>query len=189
MKLVLLEKIDRLGKMGDVVTVKPGYGRNFLLPKKKALRATEENIAYFEKERAALESQSKDLETKAEGTKKLIDGQVFLVARQSSEAGHLYGSVTTRDVAEIASTKVEGLNRHHVLLEAPIKNSGVHVITLRLHPEVTANITLSIAPSEEEAKAQMEKKPEEKKEKVAKAPEAKKAEETPAEEADATPEA
>ena len=164
MQVVLLEKIERLGKMGDVVTVKPGYARNFLLPKQKALRATEENIAYFEKERAVLEAQSKDLQTKAEGTKKIVDGQVFLVARQSSEAGSLYGSVTTRDIAEIVSTKVEGLNHHNVVLEAPLKSSGVHVVTLRLHPEVFATVTLSIAPSEEEAKAQMEKKSEKKEE-------------------------
>ena len=174
MQVVLLEKIERLGKMGDLVTVKPGYARNFLLPKKKALRATDENIAYFEKERAVLEAQSKDLQTKAEGTKKLVDGQVFLVARQSSEAGSLYGSVTARDIADIVSTKVSGLNHHQVVLEAPLKATGIHVITLRLHPEVLAKVTFSIAPSEEEAKAQMEKKPEAKKEAAPKA--AKKAE-------------
>lgn len=181
MQVVLLEKIERLGKMGDVVAVKPGYARNFLLPKKKALRATEENIAYFEKERAALEAQSKDMQTKAEGMKKLIDGQVFLVARQSSEAGSLYGSVSARDIAEIVSTKVEGLNHHNVVLEAPLKSTGVHVITLKLHPEVFATVTLSIAPSEEEAKAQMAKKPEKKKEEAPKV-------EAPAVEAEASAE-
>lgn len=172
MKIVLLEKIERLGKMGDVVTVKPGYARNFLLPKKKALRATEDNIAYFEKERAALEARSKDLETKAEGIKKMIDGQVFFVPRQSSEAGSLYGSVNARDVADIVKSKIESINHHHVVLEAPIKSSGVHQVPLKLHPEVFASVTLSIAPSMEEAKAQMEKKPEKKKEeaKVEEAP-------------------
>ena len=183
MKVVLLEKIDRLGKMGDVVTVKNGYGRNYLLPKKKALRATEENIAYFEKERAVLEAQSKDLQTKAEGKKKLIDGQAFLLARQCSEAGSLYGSVTTRDVAEVIKGKVAGLTHNNVMLEQPIKASGVHVVTLSLHPEVQANITLSIAPSEEEAKAQLEKKSEKKTEK--KAEETPKAEDAPQEESQA----
>lgn len=158
MKVVLLEKIDRLGKMGDVVTVKPGFARNFLLPKKKALRATDENIAYFEKERAAFEAESKDLATKAEGLKKTLDGQMFFVVRQSSEAGNLYGSVTARDIAALVQAKAPSVNHHQVVLEAPLKLAGVHSVTVRLHPEVTTSVIVSIAPSEEEAKNQTVKK-------------------------------
>jgi large subunit ribosomal protein L9 len=158
MKVVLLEKIDRLGKMGDVVTVKPGFARNFLLPKKKALRATDDNIAYFEKERAVLEAQSKDLATKAEGLKKLLEGKAFFVVRQSSDAGGLYGSVTTRDIAALVHAVDSTVNHHQVVLDAPIKSSGVHTVTLRLHPDVKTSIVVSIAPSEEEAKNQTVKK-------------------------------
>jgi len=163
MQVILLERIERLGKMGDVVAVKPGYARNFLLPQKKALRATNEAIAEFEKKRAVLEVQSKDLAIKAEGMKKMIDGQVFLIARQASEAGSLYGSVSGRDIADVVGQKLEHITRHHVVLETPIKTTGVYTITLRLHPEVLASITVSIAPSEEEAKGLLEKKAAEKK--------------------------
>jgi large subunit ribosomal protein L9 len=157
MQVILLERIERLGKMGDVVDVKPGYARNFLLPQKKALRATNEAIAEFEKKRAVLEMQSKDLALQAEGMKKTIDGQVFLVARQCSEAGSLYGSVSARDIADVVSQKLEHLTRHHVVLETPIKTTGVYAIALRLHPEVLASVTVSIAPSEAEAKSLLEK--------------------------------
>lgn len=155
MQVVLLEKIERLGKMGDVVNVKPGYARNFLLPKKKALRATEGNIAYFEKERAVLEAQSKDLAVKAEGMKKMIEGQSFIIIRQASESGSLYGSVTSRDIAEVVQEKISNVTRHHVVLDMPLKIAGIHYITLKLHPEVMASIVISIAPSEEEAKSQL----------------------------------
>jgi large subunit ribosomal protein L9 len=178
MQLILLERIERLGKMGDVVTVRPGYARNFLLPQKKALRATAEAIAEFEKKRAVLELQSKDLAVKAEGTKKMIDGHVFLLARQASDAGHLYGSVSARDIADVVSQKLDHITRHHVVLEAPIKSTGVYTIKLRLHPEVLATITLSIAPSEEEAKELLEKTLTEKKDaEKQKASKAKKAKE------------
>lgn len=179
MKVVLLEKIERLGKMGDVVTVKPGFARNFLLPKKKALRATDDNIAYFEKERAVLEAQSKDLATKAEGLKKILDGKAFYIVRQSSDAGHLYGSVTARDIAALVQSAAP-VHHHQVVLDAPIKSSGIHSVTLRLHPEVITSIIVSIAPSEEEAKNQTVKK-EKKVEKPKEASVEPKVEETPAE--------
>ncbi len=157
MQVILLERIERLGKMGDVVDVKPGYARNFLLPQRKALRATKEAIADFEQKRAVLEMQSKDLALQAEGMKKMIDGQVFLVARQCSEAGSLYGSVSARDIADVVSQKLEHITRHHVILETPLKTTGVYAIALRLHPEVLASVTVSIAPSEAEAKNLLEK--------------------------------
>jgi large subunit ribosomal protein L9 len=189
MQVILLERIERLGKMGDVVDVKPGFARNFLLPQRKALRATKEAIAEFEKKRAVLEMQSKDLALQAEGMKKTIDGQVFLVARQSSEAGSLYGSVSARDIADVVSQKLEHITRHHVVLETPIKTTGVYAIALRLHPEVLASVTVSIAPSEAEAKNLLEKHAAEKKEsdKQKASPKPKKAkeseEELPSEEA------
>jgi large subunit ribosomal protein L9 len=164
MQVVLLERIERLGKMGDVVTVKPGYARNFLLPQNKALRATKANIEVFEKQRADLEAQSKDLQTKAEGMKKKMDGHVMIIARQSSEAGVLFGSVTTREIAGILSEKFEGVTRHKIILDAPIKAVGIHEVPVQLHPEVRTTVKISIAPSEEEAQAQLVKKQEPKKE-------------------------
>ena len=162
MQVVLLERIERLGKMGDVVTVKPGYARNFLLPKSKALRATKENISFFEKQRAELESKSKDLQTKAEGMKKKIDGHILILARSSSDAGVLFGSVTTREIAGLLSEKFDNVTRHQVILSAPIKAKGVHEVPVQLHPEVRAFIKVSIALSEEEAQAQLVKKSEQK---------------------------
>ncbi len=164
MQVVLLERIQRLGKMGDVVTVKPGFARNYLLPQNKALRATKQNIEIFEKQRAELESQSKDLQTKAEGMKKKIDGHIMVMARQSSDAGVLFGSVTTREIAGLLSEKFDTITRHQVVLDAPIKTRGVHDVPVQLHPEVRTTVKISIAPSEEEAHAQLAKKAESKKE-------------------------
>lgn len=167
MQVVLLERIERLGKMGDVVTVKPGFARNFLLPQNKALRATKENIAFFEKQRAELEAQSKDLQTKAEGMKKKIDGYALTLARQSSDAGVLFGSVTTREIAGLLSEKFDSITRHQIMIDAPIKARGIHEVPVQLHPEVRATIKISIALSEEEAQTQLTKKTEQKEEKKA----------------------
>ena len=167
MQVVLLERIERLGKMGDLVTVKPGFARNFLLPQNKALRATKENIAFFEKQRAELEAQSKDLQTKAEGMKKKIDGHTIILARQSSDAGVLFGSVTTREIAGLLSEKFDSITRHQIVLDAPIKARGVHEVPVQLHPEVRTSVKISIAPSEEEAQTQLVKKQEPKEEKKA----------------------
>lgn len=157
MKIVLLERIERLGKMGDVVTVANGFARNFLLPKKKALRATVENIEYFQKERAKLEAASHDLQIRAEGVAKKIADLKLIIIRQSSESGILYGSVTTRDVAKEMAHHGTSISHSHVRIQHPIKTIGVHRIAIQLHPEVSQEIVLSIAPSVEEAQAQLEK--------------------------------
>lgn len=152
MKVVLLERIEKLGRMGDVVSVKDGFGRNYLLPQKKALRATAENIAYFENQRAALEEKSKDLQTQAEGLAKKIEKVKLLVIRQASEAGQLYGSVTGRDIAKYLAEKSITITHSQVRIDTPVKTVGVYDIKLALHPEVSTFVTISIAPSEEEAK-------------------------------------
>ncbi len=153
MKIVLLERIEKLGKMGDVIDVKDGFGRNYLLPQKKALRATKDNIAYFEKQKATLQEQSKDLQTKAEGIAKKIGAVELIMIRQSSEAGNLYGSVSSRDIVKGLQEKEITINHTMVRIEKPVKMVGVHEIKLILHPEVTAFVKISIAPSEEEALA------------------------------------
>ena len=153
MKIVLLERVEKLGKMGDVINVKDGFGRNYLLPQKKALRATKDNIAYFEKQKATLQAQSKDLQTKAEGIAKKISGVELIMIRQSSEAGNLYGSVSSRDIVKGLEEKEIMINHTMVRIEKPVKMVGVHEIKLILHPEVTTFIKISIAPSEEEALA------------------------------------
>ncbi len=153
MKIVLLERIEKLGKLGDVVTVKNGYARNYLIPQKKALRATNENISIFENQRAEYEAQSLDLQTKAEAlAKKLTDVKLLLV-RQASESGILYGSVSSRDVAkEVEAHHGVALSHAQVKMAHPLKVSGVHEVALQLHPEVSLKIIISIAPSLEEAK-------------------------------------
>ncbi|UNM06133.1 MAG: 50S ribosomal protein L9 [Holosporaceae bacterium] len=153
MKIVLLERVEKLGKMGDVINVKDGFGRNYLLPQKKALRATKDNIAYFEKQKATLQAQSKDLQTKAEGIAKKISGVELIMIRQSSEAGNLYGSVSSRDIVKGLEEKEIMINHTMVRIEKPVKMVGVHEIKLILHSEVTTFIKISIAPSEEEALA------------------------------------
>ncbi len=157
MKIVLLERVEKLGKMGDVVSVANGYARNFLLPKKKALRATSESLAYFEKERARLEAASKDLEVKAQALAQKIGPLKLLLVRQSSESGMLYGSITSRDISKELLNEDIAVAHGQVILAGPLKASGIHRVTLRLHPEVTHEITVSVAPSLEEAKAQLEK--------------------------------
>ena len=157
MKIVLLERIERLGRMGDIVTVANGFARNFLLPKKKALRATTENIEYFQKERAKLEAVSQDLQTRAEGVAKKIADLKIILIRQSSESGILYGSVTTRDVAKEMALHGTVIQHSQVRIHHPIKTIGVHRILIQLHPEVGQEIIVSIAPSIEEAQAQLVK--------------------------------
>ncbi|MFN7662292.1 MAG: 50S ribosomal protein L9 [Alphaproteobacteria bacterium] len=156
MKVVLLERIEKLGRMGDVVSVKDGFGRNYLLPQKKALRATAENIAYFENQRAALEEKSKDLQTQAEGLAKKIEKVKLLVIRQASEAGQLYGSVTSRDIAKYLAEKSISITHAQVRIDTPVKTVGVYDIKLALHPEVSTFVKISVAPSEEEAKKLLE---------------------------------
>lgn len=156
MKVVLLERIEKLGRMGDVVSVKDGFGRNYLLPQKKALRATAENIAHFEKQRAVLEEKSKDLAVRAEGVAKKIEKIKLLIVRQSSEGGQLYGSVTSRDIAKYLEEQNVTIVHSQVRIDTPIKMVGVYDVRLMLHPEVSVFLKISVAPSEEEAKKLME---------------------------------
>ena len=153
MKIVLLERVEKLGKMGDVLTVKNGYGRNYLLPQKKALRATAENIAHFEKQKATLQAESKELQTKAEGIATKIEKIELIMIRQASQAGNLYGSVSSRDVAKALEEKGAHINHSMVKIESPIKMIGVHKVKIILHPEVITHVAISIAPSEDEADA------------------------------------
>ena len=151
MNLILLERVPKLGQMGDVVKVKPGFARNFLLPQKKALRATKDNIAYFESQRKVLEAQNLERRQDAEkvGTK-IGDLKVILI-RQASEALQLYGSVTSRDIADGAAAAGVKVERSQVELDKPIKLLGAHKIKVHLHPEVTIEITVVVARSPDEA--------------------------------------
>ena len=153
-QVVLLERVDNLGQMGDVVAVRPGYARNFLLPQKKALRATKQNIAQFEAQRKALETANASKRTDAEALAKKMDGTKVVIIRQAAEAGQLFGSVTTRDIAEAAATAGFKVERTQVQLNQAFKMIGLFPVTIALHPEVKVQITLNIARSDEEAKVQ-----------------------------------
>lgn len=154
MEVVLLERVAKLGQMGEVVNVKQGYARNFLLPQGKALRATPANLKRFEAERAQLEA--RNLEAKGEAAKVAakLDGQAFVVIRSASDGGALYGSVTTRDIADAATAGGFSLDKRQVELNAPIKELGLHDVTVTLHPEVDATIVVNVARSAEEAAMQ-----------------------------------
>lgn len=154
MEVILLEHIEKLGKMGDKVTVKTGYARNYLLPQKKALRATDANIAYFEAQRAAWELHNQELLGKAAELAASLNGFNAVLIRQAAETGQLYGSVTIRDIS--AAIKEAGYNveRRYIYLEKPIKDLGIYQIKLNLHPEVTQTILVNVARSSEEAKKQ-----------------------------------
>ncbi len=154
MKIILLERVAKLGQMGEVVTVKDGHARNFLLPQGKALRATDGNIAQFEGRKAVLETRNAETRTEAETAAGKLDGQSFVVIRSASDAGALYGSVTTRDAAEAATAGGFEVARGQVVLDRPIKELGLHAVSVVLHPEVTAKITLNVARSPEEAELQ-----------------------------------
>lgn len=153
-EVILLEKVGRVGQIGSVVKVKPGYARNYLLPRKKALRATKENLAFFESQRAQIEAANADARAKAETQAKTLDGRKFVLIRQASEVGQLFGSVAVRDVAEQLKNAGFMVERQNVLLPAPIKTIGIFNIPVQLHSEVTATITLNIARTEDEAKVQ-----------------------------------
>ncbi len=154
MEVVLLERVEKLGQMGDVVNVKDGYARNYLLPQSKALRATKTNLAHFETQRAQLEARNLELKKEAEAVAEKLDGNQFIVIRSASEAGSLYGSVTTRDVAEAATEGGYTVDRRQVVLDRPVKELGLHGIKVVLHPEVSADITVNVARSAEEAELQ-----------------------------------
>jgi large subunit ribosomal protein L9 len=151
MEVILLERIARLGQMGDVVRVKDGFARNFLLPRGKALRATDENRTRFEKMKSELEARSLTLKTEADQVAVKLDGKSFTVLRQASEAGQLFGSVSPRDLIALLADGGFRLNRNQVALNAPIKTIGQHKVPIALHPEVEVSISVVVARNEDEA--------------------------------------
>jgi large subunit ribosomal protein L9 len=154
MQVILMERVAKLGQMGDVVNVKQGFARNFLIPTGKAMRASAANIAAFDAQKAQLEARNLETKAEAEALAAKLDGQQFIVIRSASDAGSLYGSVTTRDAAEAASEAGFSLDKKQVALMAPIKDLGIHNLSVRLHPEVEAKIKLNVARSVEEAELQ-----------------------------------
>ena len=154
MQVILLERVAKLGQMGEVVNVRDGFARNFLLPQGKALRASEANIARFEADKAQLEARNLETRKEAERLAERIDGTAHVVIRQASDGGALYGSVTNRDVAEAATAGGVSVERRQVVLEGPIKTLGLHQVSVVLHPEVTATITVNVARSTQEAELQ-----------------------------------
>ena len=154
MQVILLERVSKLGQMGDVVDVKPGYARNFLLPQGKAKTASETNIAAFEKQKSQLEAQNLETKKEADALQGKLDGQTFIVIRSASDSGALYGSVSPRDAAEVATSEGFSINRKQISLVKPIKELGLHEMSVVLHPEVTATIVLNVARSNEEADLQ-----------------------------------
>jgi large subunit ribosomal protein L9 len=154
MQVVLLERIGRLGQMGDVVKVKDGYARNFLLPKGKALRATKTNLAQFETQRAQLEANNLELKKEADAVAVKLNGKSFIALRQASDSGQLYGSVSTRDIADLITEGGFTVARSQILLDRPIKSLGRHPVRVGLHPEVIASVSVNVARTLEEAERQ-----------------------------------
>ncbi len=152
MEIILLERIEKLGAMGDVVNVKPGFARNFLLPQEKALRATKANLARFEAEREYLEARNAENREKAVEAGQGVDGSDVIIIRNAGDTGQLYGSVSARDIAEELESK--GVKRNMVVLEQPIKALGIHDVKVRLHPEVTVSVTVNVARTKDEAERQ-----------------------------------
>ncbi len=154
MKVVLLERVENLGAIGDVVTVKDGFARNFLLPRDKALRATSRNLEKFELDRAAIEQRNEKNKADAQKIADKIDGQTYVMIRQAGETGQLYGSVAGRDVAEAVQAEGGKVERSQVVLNTAIKTLGVHDVLVRLHAEVTATVKINVARSADEAERQ-----------------------------------
>ena len=154
MQVILLERIGRLGQMGDVITVKDGFARNFLLPQGKALRATEANRKHFDTVRAQLEARNLQLKSEAEGVSAKLNGKSFIVIRQAGDTGQLYGSVSTRDIADAVTEGGFSIERRQVMLDRPIKSLGVHAVRIQLHGEVEPHITVNVARSPDEAARQ-----------------------------------
>ena len=152
--VILLERVEKLGQMGQVVKVRPGFARNYLLPQKKALRATKENLAYFETQKSQLEAQNLARRGDAEQVAKKLDGIAVLVIRQAGESGQLYGSVTARDIAEAVTKAGFTIARGQVVLDKAIKTLGLYKQRVILHPEVSVSITVNVAQSAEEAEMQ-----------------------------------
>jgi large subunit ribosomal protein L9 len=154
MEVILLERVEKLGAMGDVVKVKDGYARNYLLPLHKALRASADNKARFERDRATLEARNAERRSGAAGMSTKLEGKSFVILRQAGESGQLYGSVSTRDIAEAASGDGTTVTRNQVLLDTPIKTIGMYSVRVALHPEVVVKVTVNVARSADEAAAQ-----------------------------------
>jgi large subunit ribosomal protein L9 len=154
MRVILLERVERLGGLGDVVNVKDGFARNFLLPRSKALRANSTNMKVFEAQRSEIESRNSKARATAEKAGEGLDGKSYVMLRQAGESGQLYGSVSGRDVADAVNAEGGKVDRSTVVLDKPIKTLGLHEIKLRLHPEVTITITVNVARSKDEAERQ-----------------------------------
>jgi large subunit ribosomal protein L9 len=154
MEVILLERVAKLGQMGDQVRVKDGFARNFLLPAGKALRATAANKKRFESQKVELEARNLELKREAEAVGEKLGGQSFILIRQAAETGQLYGSVSPRDIAEVATTGGFAMNRNQVVLKAPIKAIGLHEVPVHLHAEVEVAITINVARSQQEAERQ-----------------------------------
>jgi len=154
MEVILLERVENLGVIGDIVKVKNGFARNYLLPQHKALLATEANKARFERERAAIEARNAKSRAAAETEARSFEGETYVLIRQAGETGQLYGSVAARDIAEAATAKGHKIERRHVVLNTPIKTIGMHEVIIRLHPEVSFKLTVNVARSPDEAERQ-----------------------------------
>jgi large subunit ribosomal protein L9 len=154
MDVILLERVAKLGQMGEVVSVKDGYARNYLLPQKKALRANDANLKAFEDQKAQLEARNLETKKEAESLAAQLDGKQFVIIRAASDAGALYGSVTTRDAADAATEEGFSVDRKQIVMNRPIKELGLHPLQVVLHPEVEVEITLNVARSNEEAELQ-----------------------------------
>jgi large subunit ribosomal protein L9 len=154
MDVILLERVAKLGQMGEVVSVKQGYARNFLLPQGKALRVNAANMARFEAEKAQMEARNLETKKEAQSLADKLDGQTFVIIRSASDAGSLYGSVTPRDISEVSEADGFTIDKRQIILAAGIKDLGLHNATVTLHPEVSADITLNVARSAEEAELQ-----------------------------------
>jgi len=154
MQVILLERVENLGAIGDEVKVRDGFARNFLLPQKKALRANEANRKVFEEQRAQIEARNAEAKAAAEKASGKVDGQSFTLIRSAGEAGQLYGSVSSRDIADAIVSSGAKIDRNSVVLDKPIKNIGVHEVRIRLHAEVYANVKINVARSADEAERQ-----------------------------------
>ncbi|TQV80685.1 50S ribosomal protein L9 [Denitrobaculum tricleocarpae] len=156
MDIILLERVEKLGQMGEVVSVKPGFARNYLLPQKKALRATKSNLEQFETQRVQLEAENLERKSEAEKVAEKIDGLKVIIIRQAGESGQLYGSVSNRDIAEAVAEAGFTIDRKQVTMTAVIKTLGMHNVKVVLHPEVSVEVTANVARSAEEAETQAE---------------------------------
>ncbi|RED53562.1 50S ribosomal protein L9 [Aestuariispira insulae] len=157
MEIILLQRVEKLGQMGDVVNVKPGFARNFLLPQKMAIRANKDNLARFEAEKAQLEAANLERKSEAQAVAEKMEGLRVVLIRAASEGGQLYGSVTSRDIAAAVTEAGFSVSRNQVLMEKPVKTLGIFDFRVRLHPEVDVTVSINVAQSDEEAQAQADR--------------------------------